>query len=410
MKRSFFVVFLIMILMVSGCATALEEEQALPEAASVEPPALEEAAASPDEDVFIAGIAEIQKYGNITLAMPFSVLSDAGFEFGDMLKVALNGKEDIVPLCTNYSDVDTGSKVVRVKGDTVIVAINMGDYATEAGIAEKVKADDGSVTWVFPEGKDIGSFSVALSMAEKGGYRDEYLMHQLERTNDRKDYESDEVFANFRNIRFGDMGEGTLWRSSSPVNDELGRASFADDLIEKHGIKTVVNLADSGEKILGYAGKEGFDSLYYLTLYFRGGVRALDLGVDFAAEDFRKGLAEGLRFIAGNDGPYLIHCTEGKDRAGFTAMLLSAYMGATYDEIVDDYMKSYENYYHLEKGSEQWNAVRDSNIVKELELLTGSSEPEKCDLREAAERYVEDLGFSLVEMGLLREHLWETWD
>jgi len=52
-----------------------------------------------------------------------------------------------------------------------------------------------------------------------------------------------------------------------------------------------------------------------------------------------------FRFIIANDGPYLIHCTEGKDRAGFVSAVLEALMGADLQEIVADYMKSYENYY-----------------------------------------------------------------
>ena len=42
-------------------------------------------------------------------------------------------------------------------------------------------------------------------------------------------------------------------------------------------------------------------------------MKALNLGVDFTAADFKSGLAEGLRFFAENEGPYLVHCTEGKE-------------------------------------------------------------------------------------------------
>ena len=68
-------------------------------------------------------------------------------------------------------------------------------------------------------------------------------------------------------------------------------------------------------------------------------------------------------------------------------------------------MKSYENYYHVEKGSEQWNAVRDSNIVKQLELITGSSTPEKENLSKASENYMKDIGLSKTEIQKLRDNL-----
>ena len=75
------------------------------------------------------------------------------------------------------------------------------------------------------------------------------------------------MFANFRNVAVGDLGENAFFRSSSPVNNELGRASYADDLAEAGGIQAVMNLADSNELIEGYIAAEGFDSPYYQSLY-----------------------------------------------------------------------------------------------------------------------------------------------
>ena len=137
-------------------------------------------------------------------------------------------------------------------------AINMGDFATTNGIAEKVTAEDGSYTWEFPEGTALEDITVTISMYEKEGYRDQYLIHQLTRTDVREDYASDAVFANFRNIASGELGENALFRSSSPVNNELGRAAYADDLAEANGIQTVMNLADSDELIQSYIDAEGF--------------------------------------------------------------------------------------------------------------------------------------------------------
>lgn len=48
------------------------------------------------------------------------------------------------------------------------------------------------------------------------------------------------------------------------------------------------------------------------------------MGVDFAAEEFNAKLKTGLVYLIDNEGPYLIHCNEGKDRAGFVAALLEA--------------------------------------------------------------------------------------
>lgn len=366
------------------------------------------AAEDAEYDVLTGGVTEIQKYGNIILDIASEDLLEAGYEYGDMLTVTVNDVDHEMPLCTNYSDVDTGSLVLRDAEGVLIAAINMGDFATTNSLAEKVTAEDGSFEWKFAEGKSIEDITVSIAMAAKGGYHDQYIIHQLERTNERSDYDSDEIFANFRNIAAGDLGENALFRSSSPVNGELGRAAYADDFCEASGIQAVMNLADAGEDVEGCFEEEGFDSPYYQSLYEDGKVKALNLGVDFTAGDFKSGLADGLRFFAENEGPYLVHCTEGKDRAGFVSALLSCFMGADFDEVVNDYMTTYVNYYHLTEDSEQYAAVKNSNIVSILEAITGSekgADLSKVDLAKAAGEYLADIGLSEEEAAALKDNL-----
>lgn len=366
------------------------------------------AAEDAEYDVLTGGVTEIQKYGNIILDIASEDLLEAGYEYGDMLTVTVNDVDHEMPLCTNYSDVDTGSLVLRDAEGVLIAAINMGDFATTNSLAEKVTAEDGSFEWKFAEGKSIEDITVSIAMAAKGGYHDQYIIHQLERTNERSDYDSDEIFANFRNIAAGDLGENALFRSSSPVNGELGRAAYADDFCEASGIQAVMNLADAGEDVEGCFEEEGFDSPYYQSLYEDGKVKALNLGVDFTADDFKSGLADGLRFFAENEGPYLVHCTEGKDRAGFVSALLSCFMGADFDEVVNDYMTTYVNYYHLTEDSEQYAAVKNSNIVSILEAITGSekgADLSEVDLAKAAGEYLADIGLSEEETAALKDNL-----
>lgn len=357
---------------------------------------------------FEIGVREIQKYGNVVLDVESEKLQEAGYAYGDILAVTMDGKTWQIPFCTNYSDVDNGSYVACDKDEGLILAINMGDFATAGGIAEKITAEDKSFTWVFPDGKSLENLVFSISMGEKGGYHDQYLIHQLVRTNDRADYDSDQIFANFRNIDAGDLGRNALFRSSNPINNELKRAAYADDFVESNGIRTVMNLANSDADIAGYIAQEDFDSPYYASLYQAGQVKALNLSLDFAAEDFQDSLAEGLRFFIANEGPYLVHCDEGKDRAGFVSALLACYMGASYDQVVEDYMQTYINYYHLEKGSEQYIAVKNSNIDSTLRMITGSSDSTDlagADLAAAARRYMENIGLSETECEALRSNL-----
>ena len=189
---------------------------------------------------------------------------------------------------------------------------------------------------------------------------------------------------------------------------QAGLVAHFTAMAEAGGIQAVMNLADSNELIEGYIAAEGFDSPYYQSLYEAGKVKALNLGVDFTAADFKSGLAEGLRFFAENEGPYLVHCTEGKDRAGFASALLECLMGATYDEVVADYMTTYVNYYHLEEGGEQYEAVKNSNIVSILTNITGAAEGTDLttvDLAAAAEDYMLDAGLTADEVTALKANL-----
>jgi hypothetical protein len=49
---------------------------------------------------------------------------------------------------------------------------------------------------------------------------------------------------------------------------------------------------------------------------------------DYLGIAVKSKLASGMEFLASHEGPYLIHCTEGKDRAGFVSALLECLIGA----------------------------------------------------------------------------------
>ncbi len=380
---------MILIVLLTGCATrtqAVQETNTTKVASSVK---------------------EIQKYGNLVLTIEKKDLDAMGAEYGDVFTVSFQDTEVYAPYCTNYSDVDLGSIVLRNDGETLILAINMGDFATTYSIAEKVSNPDKTYKWIFEEGKTMEDISLLLTLTGKGEYRDEWLIHQLSRTDNREDYSSDAAFANFREIKGGKIGEGALFRSSSPINNEIGRAKYADALVKENGIRTVMNLADSEESILSYMEKEDFASPYYASLFENGDVIALNMGVSFKTREFQASLSEGLTFLASKEGPYLVHCTEGKDRAGFTSALLSALMGLTYQEIVEDYMTTYENYYHIEKGSEQYEAVKKSNIDSMLSFIASveSDKLSQVDLSLKAEEFLFAIGMEEETVRKLKENL-----
>ncbi len=349
------------------------------------------AAATSGYNEVSGSVSEVQKYGNLTMNIEPKLLYDAGYELGDILKVTVGENVLEIPFCTSYSDVDTGSMLVRDDQgkNLLVVAINMGNFSTTYG----VEAGD----------------ELTFSMIEKGGYLSEYLLHQLERTNERADYATDAVFANFRNINTTGMATNVLFRSSSPVNNVLNRASYSNELAENNKINIVVNLADSKEEIEGYFTSEDFNSNYYKSLYDNGKVVYLDMGVDLASSEFGTKLAEGFKFIINNEGPYLVHCTEGKDRAGFASAVLESLMGASLDEVVTDYMVTYKNYYGVVEGTEQYDAIAESNIITSLTTIVSGLEKgtdvSKLNLQKAAEMYLLKIGLTLDEINQLKTKL-----
>lgn len=336
-------------------------------------------------------ITEVQKYGNITMNIKPKALYDAGYEPGDMLKVTAGSTTLNIPFCTNYSDVDSGSNVVRDDQDNnlLVVATNMGNFSKTYNVKEGDK--------------------VTFGLSEKAGYLTEYQIHQLKRSNDRSDYAADSVFANFRSITTTGIKPGVLYRSSSPVNNSIGRAAYADELADAAGIKAAINLADSDEEIKASITSKDFDSPYYKSLYQSGKVKPLNMGVDFASEEFGSKLADGLRFMINNDGPYLVHCTEGKDRAGFVSTVLECLMGAKLDEVVSDYMTTYDNYYGIKEGTDQYKAIAKSNVISSLTTnvcgLEKGADISHIDLADAAQNYLKNIGMTSGEIEALKAKL-----
>ena len=362
---------LILVVMLSGCAKTVETT---------------------------AHVAEIAKYGNLILDITGAELFNQGYEYGDILEVRVAGRTVEVPLCSNYSDVDNGVAVLRAASDDspLVLAINMSDFATTYGIAAKSTIEEEpGYEWDYLIQAPV---EIKITMKQEGGYRDQWLVHQLVGSVERSDYAhlSDEAFANFRVIDTTGMGAGKLYRSSSPINPAIGRSTYADKAARDAGIRTVINLADPSNVY------ETPEDSYYRSCQ----VTYLNLGMDPVAEDFKAGLAQGMRSIISGEAPYLIHCNEGKDRAGFVSAVLECLMGATADEVVDDYMETFFNYYGVEKGTEKYNAVVNSNIIPTLKTIFGVADIYTADLAAEAEAYLkEDLGLSAKEVAELKVKL-----
>ena len=339
----------------------------------------------------VATVVDIEDFGHVVLDLRTADFIAAGYELGDVIHVHFGSYEADMPFFDGYY---TNPNEVMLRGrapeKNIALCINYGDFSKETGIA-------------------LGD-TVQITMAEKAGMLTLQNLYALKYSDNRADYSSDAVFANFRAVTAGDIGDGKLYRSASPINNICGRASYANRFLADAEVATVLNLADSDEEILEYCGAEDFDSGYYLALYKDGKVKAVNLSSNFYSDGFAASVADGLAFLAHNEPPYAIHCTEGKDRAGFTAMVLEALMGAELEEIIDDYMLSFSNYYGVDKEAEpdRYEAVLNNNLMVMLCHVAGvetREQLEQVDWEDAAIQYLLRAGMTEEDIRTLQEKL-----
>ncbi len=320
------------------------------------------------------------------------------FEIGDIVTVAINGYDTLeMPVAESSSDVPiAGFLVAAIKGSDQLVLT-----AHNAKLA--------SVLRITAENAPI---QVSISMKEKGGYllgldimrNTQYMGSYAENYPDL----SVEEFANFREVHTTGMGEHKLYRSSSPIYLYLGRNYYADSLAQAAGVTTFINLADSESS--AYSNK-GYETTYYSTQ------NIIFLGVppEFFSEIFKVGLVIGFRYMIEHEGPYLVHCTYGMDRTGFMIAVLEALMGATTEEIQDDYAKTFSNYFTMVDSkqvalNEQQIDFFKAVVLRNLKAVYHAegvdiSDPQKANWASATEKYLEKLGMTQEEISALKDRL-----
>ena len=334
-----------------------------------------------------------EKYGNTAVKMSIDEFNAIGFNYGDSVDAKFsNGYslEDIPYYNGYYASAGEPLIVAYPGSDSIVVAINYGASWEEAGL----KAGD----------------TVEITLNRAGKYADIQEIMGSEYVDDREAYGSDEIFANFRSINMGRLREDVLYRSASPCDNAHNRAPYVDDLAESAGIRLIVDLADSSEDIDGFMGSSDFDSPYFRSLYDAGSVISADMNADYMSDDFKTRLTGALRIMSKTDGPYLIHCLEGKDRTGFVCALLEALAGADYEDITADYMISYENYYGVDpkKDTRRYETILNTIFVPMLRCIAGvddRADLKGADMEAGAREYLMSGGMSAEEIDALKDRL-----
>ena len=276
-----------------------------------------------NEPMLEGKIVSYNEFGGAMVDLTAKDMTKAGFALGDILSITIIGKEFTVPYYDGY---------YSPTGDYLFVAYpsypSICFTANNIGLPEELTGLEGE--------------TFVVRMKEKGGKIDVQKALSMKYTNIRDDYPSDEAYANARAVKAGNIVSGRLHRASSPFCNDINRANYVSEYLERQKVKTVLNLADTEETILSYDMPS-----YSRTLWESGNVILCPLKADPTADDFNNRLIEALKKLPSHPAPYIVHCMEGKDRTGYVCALLEGLCGATYEEMVADYLKTYDNFYRI---------------------------------------------------------------
>ena len=299
----------------------------------------------------------------------------------------------------------------------------------------KVCRNYGDDLWTEGNINENITATVSLNKAKK--YLDIKEASDIKYTDTQGDI-PDIVFANFRSVNVGKMKENILYRSASPIDNSHNRAAVTDKLMKEAKVNYEVDLSDSDEELIEHMAKSDFNSPYFKTLYDKKNVIALNMNMQIKDNPklqgtslikneissnlmvklqmkeltFGEKLVQGLKAMSEHDGPYLIHCVEGKDRTGYVVMVLSALSGATYQEMVDDYMITYDNYYgiNLNTDKSKYDTIKNRNIDMFLRFISDNDGNLNADLtninyEEAITKYLLKIGMKQEDINKLKTKL-----
>lgn len=362
-------------LLLSGCGKKAE-----PQATATEP------ASSSAAALQVSGLLILHEteFGGVYLDPTIEEFNEMGFEYGDSIDIQFsNGYllEDIPYYNGFYTKI----------GMPLLVAYP-GYPHIRAGF------NNGEDLWVVADLKEDDTADVTLH--ERAKYLSIQEARDIHYSDDREKFPSDQVFANFRPLSGGKLRANTFYRSASPADNQHNRAPYVDALMAQEGVQYIVDLADNEQKISGYMEDPKFDSPYFQFLYENGNVIPLALTANYASEDFRQKTALGCTAMMEHSGPYLIHCTEGKDRTGFVCLLLEALAGASYEEILSDYMITYDNYYQINETqqADKYHTIIEEVLNPMIEIIAPDADIKTADLSPYAKGYLASGGMTEEEI------------
>ena len=332
------------------------------------------------------------EFGGAYIDISIADFNNLGFKFGDSLDLSFSNN-------VKYEDIGYYSGYYVPAGQELVVGYPGYDY----------------VKFCINYGDDVYTMNnfnkdtkVTITVHEEQKYKDIEETLSISYSDDPTTYDSIEQFANFREMKVGNLKEGILYRGASPIDNRRNRATYVDDLLEQHNIQFDIDLADK-TTVGGFMATDNVKVLggnfvigsYFQSLLDNDKVVLLGMAAAYKNADFASKMKTMFEAILNNDGPYYIHCLEGKDRTGFVCMVIEALCGATYEEIVDDYFVTYSNYYGIEKGSKKYETIKSLHIDEMIRYVFGFDD--NTNLLTA--NYISKVNAYLLDIGLTQTQI-----
>lgn len=335
-------------------------------------------------------IIEIDEFGAAVLELTPEEFAGKGFDFGDTVDLAFSNGAVVenVPYYNGF---------YIPLGEPVLVAYP--SYKHPA-------CNYNGLSFREQTGVNAGD-TVTVTMRGKGAKKDVMDLRGVVYSNDPKDYTSRDRFANAREFRTGRIAPGKLFRCASPFDRQTNRPDAVSEFLEEHRVTSTFSLSESEETL-----RKRYADMppYSRKIYESGHALALGLGAGYFTETFRSALADGLIRALDLPFPWAIHCLEGKDRTGFVCILLGALMGGSYEELVSDYMVTFDNYYNITEESDpiRYNGFKNIFADAYLRIFAGLDEdedPAGHDYTAGAEEYLRGGGMSNEQITKLKQIL-----
>ena len=228
----------------------------------------------PIEEPTLKGIiSSYNEYDGAMLDFTKADMDKTGFTLGDVISITIDDKTFVMPYYDGY---------YTPSGELLLVA-----YPSYPSICFTV-----CNTGLPKELMGLEGHSVTVKMKEKGGCLDVQTAMSLTYTNSRDKYPtlSNAEFANARAVSTSNIASGVLYRCSTPFTDEICRDNYVSEYLESQKVKTVLNLADTEEKMLSYDMPP-----FSRTLWEGGNVILCPLKADPTADDFNNRLIAALK-------------------------------------------------------------------------------------------------------------------